>query len=327
MATPSQQSKDFFLWQALADKHNLSFVSTEYEYGQVLGDYRDHYLTLSYTLGDTKISLFANHSPRSHRRLKNEILKNKALTAANILDHVTPPLVLEKLKGPIAINSGGQTISYEQSGFENNIKYLEFVFDLICDLAATYLLINRIGSQAVPTLVAVVSDPDHKLREFVIPLLEDIAQQTRIKLMGPGQDRLCPSCLVYCGTNIIQLSPFDSITYYGCRACGQSDKFRTWQGRIVAILDSRMVKEQYEKIGTLYVNWLTRRKLFDFDSVRIIEATDEDIERLAVLIGNDTDEVRKPRYSKMRCLVSSKCRLSPNTLRILQRTFGRVTHR
>ena len=314
-------------WKALADKHNLSFVTTENNYCQILGDYREHYLTLSYRLGDTHISLFTNPSPRNYRRLRNEILKDKGLTAANILAHVSPPAVLEKLKGQIVAGSGGQTLSYQQSGFENNIKYLEFIFDVMCDLASAYLLINRIGSQAMPTLIAVGSDPRHKLRRFVIPLIETIAQQTRITLMGPGQDRLCPHCLVYCGANTVQLSSLTAITYYGCRACGQSDNFRTWKGQIIVIFDRYRGKEQAEERETLRVNWFTRRMLFDFDSVQIINATDEEIERFAVLVGNDMDEVRKSRYAKMVCAVSPQCRLSPNTIRILQRTFGRVTNR
>lgn len=47
-------------------------------------------------------------------------------------------------------------------------------------------------------------------------------------------------------------------------------------------------------------------------------------ERFAVQVGNDTDPVRRPTYAQMRCLVSPECGLSENTMRILQRTFGRV---
>jgi hypothetical protein len=75
------------------------------------------------------------------------------------------------------------------------------------------------------------------------------------------------------------------------------------------------------------VNWLTHRKLFDFDEVEIAQTTDEDVERFAVQVGNDTDPKRKPRYQKMRCVVSSECQLSENTMRILERMFGTVAVR
>ena len=77
--------------------------------------------------------------------------------------------------------------------------------------------------------------------------------------------------------------------------------------------------------GVLYVNWLQHRSLFDFDRVEIIQATDEEIERFVVQVGNDTDLVRQIRYPQMRCQVSPDCHLSENTLRVLRTRFGEVT--
>jgi hypothetical protein len=85
-----------------------------------------------------------------------------------------------------------------------------------------------------------------------------------------------------------------------------------------------MEGEQAENQAELQVNWLRRRNLYDFGRVEIIEATDEEVERFAVQVGNDTDEWRKPRYKQMPCIVSAQCRLSENTLRILDRMFGEV---
>ena len=79
-----------------------------------------------------------------------------------------------------------------------------------------------------------------------------------------------------------------------------------------------------EKQGALHINWLNRRTLFDFDKISILQATDQDVERFAMLIGNDTDEYRMPRYKTMHCAVASTCHLSENTLRILRHTFGQV---
>jgi len=69
---------------------------------------------------------------------------------------------------------------------------------------------------------------------------------------------------------------------------------------------------------------LARRALFDFDRVEIIRATDEDVERFAMQVGNDTDPLRKPRYAQMRCSLAPNCHLTENTLRILESLFGRV---
>ncbi len=81
--------------------------------------------------------------------------------------------------------------------------------------------------------------------------------------------------------------------------------------------------ELHKKVlDNLYVNWLQIRKPFDFDSVQIINATDRDVEQFCIQVGNDTDEIRQPRYKQMECVV--KCKLDQNTVRILENTFGKV---
>jgi hypothetical protein len=85
-----------------------------------------------------------------------------------------------------------------------------------------------------------------------------------------------------------------------------------------------MTLEQVNQGEILRVNWLIRRTLFDFDEVEIVRANDEDIERFAVQVGNDTDIIRQPSYKEMRCVISSNCELSENTKRILQHMFGQV---
>ena len=90
------------------------------------------------------------------------------------------------------------------------------------------------------------------------------------------------------------------------------------------MLDSDLALEKFQQNGILRVNWLEHRHLFDFDEVQIVQATDEDVERFAVQVGNDTDPTRKPRYPKMRCVILPECKLSENTMRILERMFGEV---
>ena len=93
---------------------------------------------------------------------------------------------------------------------------------------------------------------------------------------------------------------------------------------MVAVLDAGLGGEPLPRNGTICINWLARRELFDFHSVEIVRATDEDVERFAVQAGNDTDLARRPRFKQMRCVVAPTCALSENTLRILGRIFGEV---
>jgi hypothetical protein len=73
-------------------------------------------------------------------------------------------------------------------------------------------------------------------------------------------------------------------------------------------------------------NRLYVRYRFDFDKVEIVSATDEEVERFAVKVGNDTDPFRQPHYKTMRCLVAESCNLSKNSIRVLQQMFGEVNY-
>jgi hypothetical protein len=93
---------------------------------------------------------------------------------------------------------------------------------------------------------------------------------------------------------------------------------------VTAELHSGLGKKQYHHNGLLRLNWLQHRQRFDFDRVEIIQATDEEVERFAVQVGNDTDPVRRPCYKQMQCVIGPACCLSENTVRILKQIFGQV---
>ncbi len=101
----------------------------------------------------------------------------------------------------------------------------------------------------------------------------------------------------------------------------QRHKFR----EIVAVLDSNWADESERRgVDSLRINWLKREEVFDFDTIEIIQATDEDVERFTMQVGNDPDEWRRSGYRQMHCLVQPECELSTNTLRLLHSTFGEV---
>jgi hypothetical protein len=132
------------------------------------------------------------------------------------------------------------------------------------------------------------------------------------------------SCLGRCTAHKAQLSFFNTATYYCCQSCNQSQQFFEFDGQVVAVLDSQQELEQSQQEHILRMNWLARRTLFNFDEVEIVRATDEEVERFAIQVGNDTDKTRQTRYKTMRCLVAAECQLTDNSLRILQRIFGQV---
>jgi hypothetical protein len=180
-----------------------------------------------------------------------------------------------------------------------------------------------LGGQAVGPLVNLAVNEQSALRHTALWLLRSIEADTTARLGSHFARLVCPHCLVrYYPHEIWMTDKTHPLAYYGCRACGQSREFLEWPGQIVTVLDRTMTESYVEQKDVIRGNWLKLRALFDCNRVEIIQATDEDVERFAVQVGNDTDELRQPRYAKMSCMVA--CQLSENTQRILQHTFGRV---
>lgn len=189
--------------------------------------------------------------------------------------------------------------------------------------AAGHSLVALAG-EAVELLQVLLSDSNADVQGAAADLIRDIAEDTSARLAARASRLLCVRCLVRCGTHKARLSGGSTVTYYGCRACHQSREFLDWSGEVVAVLDAGMSDERRERAGVLRVNYLARGSVFDFDRVDIVQATDAEVERFAVQVGNDTDEFRRPRYRQMTCAVSSQCGLSENTMRILRSMFGEV---
>lgn len=122
----------------------------------------------------------------------------------------------------------------------------------------------------------------------------------------------------------VDLSWQPDLSYYGCRACRRSYGLLYYPQGVTAVLNAAGTQRYTQQDDRLRANWLVQRILFDFDSVEIIQATDEDVERFALQVGNDTDPLRRPHYEQMVCTIAPACSLSKNTIRILEQLFGQV---
>jgi hypothetical protein len=190
-------------------------------------------------------------------------------------------------------------------------------------LTARWALIRR-GHEAVEPLRTLAADQTSRFRDVALWLLAGIEASTTQKFAGRLDQILCPHCLARFGRHAVEILWGISFTRYGCRVCGQDQKVLEDVPRIVAVLDADWPKANRLHKGVLRVNWLQRRSLFDFGVVEIVQASDEQVERFAVQVGNDTDPLRRARYPKMACVIRPGCELSENTIKILQRTFGQV---
>ena len=109
-----------------------------------------------------------------------------------------------------------------------------------------------------------------------------------------------------------------------CRVCDRA-RFGAYDiGLVVAVLDRTMQHGHRREGDVVRANWLKQRRLFDFDRVEVLSATDYDVETLCMQIGNDTDAYRVARHESMPCVVAAGSGLSQSAVNMLESTFGRL---
>jgi hypothetical protein len=211
---------------------------------------------------------------------------------------------------------------------EKPIPLERFVTDLqsfhwLKRFVARQSLLHR-GGEAVDILATLANDRAHPLQQTALWLLESISADTTARLADETDQHACEQCLVRCGVHSIPLKWASNLPFYGCRICRRSCGLLSCPQGIVAVLDHKRAGKYELQKGVLRVNWIAHREMFDFDQVEIIQANDEEVERFAVQVGNDTDPIRQSYYQDMSCRIGPECQLSKNSIRILERTFGRV---
>ena len=232
--------------------------------------------------------------------------------------------IYDVLTGSLEADPRAGLIWYEQRDSELTEEHYQLAFRLLSKLATAYPALVDLGGEVALRLEEIAAQSSTP-RPFIHELLKEIAKDTEARL-GHQVDRLwCPRCQARFSTHQAKIANnvfSNTITYIGCRLCRQSREYEV--GRVVAILDNQIEQPISESIGLVRVNWLALKQPFDFDRVEIRRASNEDVERFVMQIGNDTDPVRRPRYKTLRCVASSQNKLSQNSLRLLRRTFGEV---
>jgi hypothetical protein len=289
----------------------------------VEGNYCDCYLELYLISSDTYLDLTANNPIKDMSVSEIKEGLQDPIAPEQMADSLTKRLPV--LKGTIEVAENGQGIHYKQRGIEESAIHLKQLFDLFSDLIINvYPQIIVLGGEIVPLLHTIAVDEQHALRPVAIQWLCNIEAETEFRLGHQTSDFLCPSCLIRCAAHQIDISSMHSVKYYGCRSCGQSQEFMNHSGPIIARLDNQMTTKILEQEEVLIVNWFAHQSVFDFDKIQIIRATDEEVERFVVNLGNNSDELQQSSYKKMNCVVLSACSLSDNTMRILKHRFGQI---
>ncbi len=196
---------------------------------------------------------------------------------------------------------------------ENNLDYLIYNWPML--VAG--------GGELVPFLLSVVEQDDDFVTQVVLTqLLGHISRDTTSRLSYRFSSLLCDHCFTRYSSHETYLSWINTkITYYGCRSCGRSRKFIKHVDKVVAVLDDQRKKRHHFRDGILRVYWQSYRRMFDFDEIQIVYATDKDVESFAMQISNDIDSIRRPHYKHMPYRIDPACKLSENTQKLIKHVF------
>lgn len=186
---------------------------------------------------------------------------------------------------------------------------------------ARHVLFYR-GGEAVDLLETIAKDGSSAVEEIAEWLIKSIGAETSERLAQEPEHWICTQCFTGCSAYRLLWKPI--LTYYGCRICKRSYGLIYSPKAVVCIINRDWSELYQQNNESLAVNWLKHRTVFDFNRVEIIQATDEDVERFAMNVGNDTDPQRRAKYDDLHCKIAADCHLSENTLRILQTMFGTV---
>jgi RNase P subunit RPR2 len=316
-----REEREKATWKMFAQSNDLNFVPASLfgEGAHIVGDFHGHQIRIDTTRIDhrthTRIILSLTHLVNSTYFSSNEIHISKTKLNGSFRTDT-----LHALKGKVIVRANKLEIHYDQLGVESDIEYLQSILVSLNRLVAVYPILLSLNEP----VEAIISTTNEQLWPLTMKSLQEIAQDTLIRFSDRATKLLCPNCLTRFGRHRVRLSSGKDITYYGCRKCGQSHEF--FEGKVIAVLNTETTMKRDEQDGILRVNWSLYKTLFDFDEIEVVQATDEEIEQFAVQVGNDTDFFRRPSYSKMYCRISSKCELSDNSIRILNRVFESVDY-
>ncbi len=173
---------------------------------------------------------------------------------------------------------------------------------------------------ATDVLVPMLYEANSELTALAFGTLAELAD-----VFAPRAHALyCGVCMTRFRWQRVEAPAVGTVSYLACRMCGKSAHALRDVNLVVAVIDSAMAEPYRVDATTARVSVLRRDGPFDFDGVEIHRATDYDVERFCMQLGNDTDPARERTYREMLCQVWQAEQLSANTLNVLRSVFGRV---
>lgn len=170
------------------------------------------------------------------------------------------------------------------------------------------------------------------LTYFINSYLEEEAKEAfkniRKKSSSRNQDFFCTKCFQRVKRGKVKYPVFEnnvfsqkSFIYYACVNC-HSNSFLLKKIEKVALLLDHDAKEPYmQDEEVLSVNWLKIKEPFDFDEIRILKASDFEVEELVMKLKNDSDDKRLKRLPDVPVYISAGLDISPAKMNLLKDNF------
>ena len=311
-------------WQQFAKSNGLNFEAGKNLTQPIIsGDFRGHFLAIYYvpektfhgaTLpAYTAFALKRNHNVYNLKKRQNDSdIMRRFWAICNIIE----------FGSQVRVESTFDKIFLKWELIESTHK-LQSISDQLVELIEICYEVCKMGGEAVESLLQ--AEP---FKPIIEQIIKAISAETESRIKPKISLLLCKECFTYCSSHKVKYPSVASffsvkVKYYGCRLCKQSRNFIEC-ARCAAVLDDQMTEEWSVQENKISVNWLAHHKLFDFHEVRIMQASDREVEEFVMQVGNDMDEFRQPRYKEIPCIIASGCKLSANTFNILKHTFKSV---
>ena len=324
-----QQEKEKQPWNKLATSTGLRFLPGHFSTGgaRLEGIYRGFSLSVHTVRMNTGNSGYEAYTIVRLTNLARQIPNIDVIQTIDV-NNVESQFSAKKSRlswGRFSLDVSPNALTYREEYVQRDVIKLKRVIDYLCDLAMVYPYVVSLGGEAVSFLHPIATNQNHTLKPLAIQLLDEIQAVTTWKFERLLESVRCEDCLTRFKSHEVKLGFLSDKSFYACRLCKNSRRYFYTPGlRLVLVLDNDMQERMLRHKNILLINWLMRRDFFDFDEVKIGRASDEDVAHFALTVGNDTDPFRNGEYKNMNCSVSANSDLSPNTIHILKRMFGRV---
>jgi len=268
-------------WQQFAASEQLDIKVGKFRsIGPITGDFRGHSLSIGNINSDNRpVTIFELNRKKTSanvpKQQTDEEIMRRFWAAYNILK---PELKAEITVGKIVFRTDVITCK----------EKLQAICDQMANMIEIYPRICKMGGRFVDAVLQTTS-----VKPFTWQIIKSVSHETAQRIKAKSSLLLCKKCYAFCSSYRVR-PPFDvslfTTKYYGCRICRQSREF--FQGRSVALLNNRMTGSVSVGKNEIRMNWLALCKPFDFHEVRILQASDKEVEEFVMQAGNDTDTFR-----------------------------------